>query len=332
VTTSTPFGPTTGAPKSEGLVSVAGKAEQLRRLELLVTRRLDGLLRGEFLGLQPGPGTEPYGTRNYEAGDDARRIDWNLSARSLQPQLRTTEADRELQTWVVVDKSASMNFGTALAEKSEIAFAGVAAFGFLIARYGNRFGIMVAGGDEVVRLGPASTRAQLLAELSRLYDIPRRETQPSAGANLEGALAILERAHPRRGQIIVISDFLEESDWPRILTRLSYGHQVLCVQVTDPRELALPPVGMLTVVDTETGKRMNVQSNSSKLRERYAAAAAARDDTIKEQVRRARSEHLTLSTDRDWLLDIVKYVASRRTLQRGAPRSLERAGSLRSVK
>src|SRR5689334_10981628 len=112
---------------TQPLPKVAAKAQQLRRLELLVTRRLDGLLRGEFLGLQPGPGTEPYGTRQYEAGDDARRIDWNLTARSLSPQLRTTEADRELSTWLVVDRSASMNFGTANSEKSEVAFASAAA-------------------------------------------------------------------------------------------------------------------------------------------------------------------------------------------------------------
>jgi uncharacterized protein (DUF58 family) len=322
----------TGAPKSSGLAAIAGKAEQLRRLELLVTRKLDGMLRGEVLGLQPGPGTEPYGTRDYEPGEDARRIDWNLSARSLQPQLRTTEADRELQTWVVVDRSASMNFGTALAEKSEIAFATVAAFGFLIARYGNRFGIMVAGGDEPLRLGPASTRPQLLAELSRLYDLPRAERQPGPDATLAGTLAALERAHPRRGQIVVVSDFLEDTDWPRVLTRLSFGHQTLCVQVVDPRELTLPPVGMLTVVDTETGKRMNVQSNSSALRARYAAAAAQRNDTIQRLVRAARSEHLSLATDRDWLLEIVKYVASRRAMQRGTTRSLARVGTLRSVK
>ena len=110
-----------------------------------MTRRLDGMLRGEFLGLQSGPGSEVSGARAYEAGDDSRWIDWNLTARSISPQVRTTEADRELQTWTVVDRSASMNFGTAEREKSEVAFAAAAAFGFLTARHGNRFGMLVAG-------------------------------------------------------------------------------------------------------------------------------------------------------------------------------------------
>ncbi len=303
---------------AEGVAPVASKAAQLRRLELLVTRRLDGLLRGEFLSLRPGPGSEPAGSRPYEAGDDARRIDWNLTARSLGPQLRTTEADRELQTWVIVDRSASMNFGTTAREKAEVAFAAVAAFGFLTARHGNRFSVLVAGGDGVARLRPASTRPELLAALSQLYDVPRREREPGADADLAGAMHTLERARPRRGQVIVISDFLDASDWRRPLARIALAHQVLAVQVVDPRELALPAAGMLSLIDTETGRQMHVQSNSSKLRERYAAAARARHDDITDQIRRAGSEHLVLSTDRDWLIDIVKFVASRRVVRRNA--------------
>lgn len=303
---------------SEGVAPVAGKAAQLRRLELLVTRRLDGLLRGEFLSLRPGPGSEPAGSRQYQTGDDARRIDWNLTARSLAPQLRTTEADRELQTWVIVDRSASMDFGTTTREKSDVAFAAVAAFGFLTARQGNGFSVFVAGGDAVTRLRPASTRPGLLAALSQLYDVPRREREPGANADLAGALRTLERARPRRGQVIVISDFLDPSDWQRALARMTLAHQVLAVQVIDPRELTLPAAGMLSLIDTETGRRMHVQSNSSKLRERYAAAARARDDSIAGHIRKAGAEHLTLFTDRDWLIEIVKFVARRRVVRRTA--------------
>ncbi len=318
---------------AEGVAPVASKAAQLRRLELLVTRRLDGLLRGEFLSLRPGPGSEPAGSRPYEAGDDARRIDWNLTARSLGPQLRTTEADRELQTWVIVDRSASMNFGTTTREKAEVAFAAVAAFGFLTARHGNRFSVLVAGGDGVARLRPASTRPELLAALSQLYDVPRREHEPGADADLAGAMQTLERARPRRGQVIVISDFLDASDWRRPLGRIAVAHQVLAVQVVDPREHALPAAGMLSLIDTETGRQMHVQSNSSKLRERYAAAARVRHDDIADQIRRAGGEHLVLSTDRDWLIDIVKFVASRRVVRRNAlPRNAPVTGTSRTTR
>jgi uncharacterized protein (DUF58 family) len=319
---------------ASGVAPVARKAAELRRLELLITRRLDGLLRGEFLGIRPGPGTDYAGTRQYEAGDDARRIDWNLTARSLAPFLRTTDADRELQTWVVVDRSASMNFGTAEREKSEVAFATVAAFGFLTGRHGNQFGVMTAGGERVLRLGPSSTRPALLATLARLYDLPRVEDPPATGADLASALRALERARPRRGQVVVISDFLDGSDWPAHLRRLAFAHQVLAVQVVDPRELELPAMGVLTLVDAETGRELRVQSSSKGLRERYAQAANERHDDIRFKIRDARSHHLVLTTDRDWLLDIVRYVAGSRTFRRVADPAREpvlRATQLRSV-
>ena len=197
---------------AEGVAPVARKAAELRRLELLVTRRLDGLLRGEFLGRQSGPGSEVAGARAYEAGDDSRWIDWNLTARSIAPQIRTTEADRELQTWAVVDRSASMSFGTGEREKTDVAFAATAAFGFLTARHGNRFGMLVSGGDDILRLGPTSTRPELLASLSRLYDVPRREQRSEHDTDLAATLHSLERARPRRGQVIVISDFLDDAE------------------------------------------------------------------------------------------------------------------------
>jgi uncharacterized protein (DUF58 family) len=320
--------------RPEGVAPVARKAAELRRLELLVTRRLDGLLRGEFLGRQSGPGSEVAGARAYEAGDDSRWIDWNLSARSIAPQIRTTEADRELQTWTVVDRSASMSFGTAEREKSDVAFAAAAAFGFLTARHGNRFGMLVAGGEDVIRLGPTSTRPELLASLSRLYEVPRRMRRAERETDLAATLRSLERGRPRRGQVIVISDFLDDTDWPSAVARLAIGQQTLCVQVVDPRELALPAAGMLTLVDTETGRDLHVQSSSAALRDRYAAAAKERHETIARRIREAGSEHLVLFTSSDWLIEIVRFVARRKTMRRHAsPSRMQRlrAARLRSV-
>ena len=303
---------------SGGVARVASKAAELRRLELLITRRLDGLLRGDFRGIRPGPGTEFAGTRAYEAGDDARRIDWNLSARSQSPYLRTTDADRELQTWVVVDQSASMNFGTVQHEKADVAFAAVAAFGFLTGRHGNQFGVVAAGGETIARLGPSSTRAALLATLSRLYDRPRADAPPAPGTDLAAALRALEHARVRRGQVVVVSDFLDDGDWASALRRLSFGHDVLAVQIVDPREFELPRMGLLTLVDAESGRELRVQSNSRALRERYARAAQERHEEIAAKLRAAHCDHFVLSTDRDWLFEIARFVARRRTFGRVA--------------
>ncbi|HEX3540819.1 MAG TPA: DUF58 domain-containing protein [Acidimicrobiales bacterium] len=296
--------------------ALADKAAFLRRLELDVTRRLDGLVSGDYLTRASGPGTEPASARPYIPGDDARRIDWSLSARVLTPHVRTTEADRELETWIVVDRSASLDFGTANHEKREVALAGVAAFGFLTIRAGNRLGVVVAGGDELVRLPPRSGRGAVLAALSVLYDSPRRDRGPAQGADLGSALAQVERTQRRRGQVIVVSDFLDTTDWATPLRRLALRHQVIAVQVSDPREFELPPVGMLDVVDTETGTRMHVQTNSAELRERFSAAVAARQDDIRRLLGEAGAEHVELSTSRDWVTDVARFLRRRRSTGR----------------
>jgi len=304
------------ARAADGVASVAAKSAHLRRLELDVTIRLDGMLSGDFLSANAGPGSEAAGARPYDVGDDARRIDWNLTARSLAPHVRTTEADRELQTWIVVDRSPSMDFGTALCEKRDLAFSAAAAFGFLTARHGNRVGALVAGGPRVTRVGPASNRASLLAVLSKLYDATRADGTPSAPVDVRTALLDLERKFTRRGQVVVISDFLDDDAWVAPLRRLAFRHQVVAVQTVDPRELVLPSIGIAEFVDPETGRRLHVQTNAA-LRQRYEDAARARDAAIAHAIRRAGAEHLVLATDRDWLLDIVRFVAARRARRGG---------------
>ena len=303
---------TLAPPPTAGVPDATARAAALRRLELAVTRRLDGLVSGEYLGRLPGPGSDRVGARPLEAGDDARAIDWSLTARSLVPHVRTTDADRELETWLVADRSASLDFGTAEREKREVVLAAAAAFGALTTRGGNRLGMLIAGGPDLTRIEPAATRRAMLAALARLHDTPRRDGPPGPGADLTAALVRLERLHNRHGQVVVLSDFLDDGDWATSLRRLALRHQVVAVQITDPREHELPAVGLLSVVDTETGRAMHVQTNSSALRERYAAAAAARHRGIARRIAGAGVEHLVLSTDRDWLTDVARFVLERR--------------------
>jgi uncharacterized protein (DUF58 family) len=292
---------------------VAAKAAVLRRLELEVTRRLNGMLTGDYLALAAGPGTERAGARQYEPGDDARRMDWNLTARALAPHVRTTDADREMETWIVADRSASLDFGTAGCEKRDLVLAAAAAFGFLTARHGNRFGVVVAGGDSITRVRARSGRVPLMAALATLYDSPRVDRPPGPRADLAGALDRLDRSKYQRGRVVIASDFLDQSPWSDSVARLALRHEVLAVHVTDPREFQLPAVGVLGVIDPETGRRLNVQTNSAGLRARFEAAAAERYDRIRSAIIRSGADHLHLSTDRDWLVDFARFVATRNT-------------------
>jgi len=311
--------------------SFAGDVERrLRRLELTVTRRLDGLLHGQHLGLLPGVGSEPAGSREYRPGEDeVRRMDWAVTARTTVPHVRTLDADRELATWALVDGTASMDFGTAELEKRELAVAAVAAIGFLTAGSGNRLGAHVLGSDGVRRFPARTGRDHLFGLLRVLLALPRG-VPVARPAPLADAIDGLNRAVRRRGLVVLVSDFLDGLDedglgpaapeWEPPLRRLAARHQVLAVHVTDPRERELPDVGLLTLVDPETGRRREVSTAGRRLRERYAAAARTQQLAITSGLRRSGAVHLPLRTDGDWVADIVRHVHAQRRLSRAARR------------
>ncbi|MEY2567088.1 MAG: hypothetical protein QOE35_1617 [Actinomycetota bacterium] len=291
--------------------SVVGRGGRLAQLELLVTRKLDGLLQGDHQGLVPGGGSEPADGRLYEPGDDVRRMDWNLTARSGAPHVRTTVADRELECWLLVDTSASLDFGTADCEKRDLALAAAAAFGLLTSRDGNRVGALLCGGDGATLVPPRSGRAAAMALLRRLEQV-ERAPEGGGSVSLADGLRRVRLVARRRGLVVVITDLLDTGPWERELRAVAARHDVVVAQVVDPRELDLPDVGLLTLVDPETGRRLEVQTASPALRTRFAAAAAERQAAVQRAVLVAGASLLELSTDRDWLLDVVRFVARRR--------------------
>ena len=295
-------------------------AEVLRRLDLDVNRRLDGLLHGDYRGLVPGHGSETGETRPYVPGDDVRRIDWNVSARSMDTHVRESIADRELETWVLVDRSPSLDFGTARTTKAGLAVEAVGAIGFLTARTGNRLGAVIVdpGGTTVIPAKPG--REHLLAVLHGLLTGARpgtrlggSERRTGGTTDLGAALKHLVVPPRRRGLVVVVSDFLSTDGWGRTIRGLTARHDVVAIEVVDPRELELPAVGVLTVVDPETGRTREVPTNR-RTRDRYAAAAADQRRRIADELRSSGVAHLQLRTDRDWVLDVARFVQARRAM------------------
>jgi uncharacterized protein (DUF58 family) len=296
--------------------------EVLRRLELEVTRRLDGLLHGDHRGLVPGHGTELGETRRYAPGDDVRRIDWNVTARLQEPYIRQTIAERELQTWVVVDRSSRMDFGTTSAEKRDLALAATAAIGFLTARDGNQLGAVLAGRGEPKVIGARGSRKHLLRILHDLADTPRQDN--SGVTDLNEALGRLAGVARRRGLVAVISDFDVGPGWLDRMAVTARRHDVLAVQVSDPRQYELPNVGLVTVRDPATGRLRELASHRASVRDEFARAALAGQKALDGSLRRHGIDHLHLSTDRAWLDDLVQFVVRRQLAQAHRVRSGQR--------
>lgn len=281
----------------------------LSKLQLLVTRRLDGLLQGDYLGLLPGSGSEAGESREYRPGDDVRRMDWPVTARTTVPHVRQTIVDRELETWLAMDLSASLDFGTATCLKRDLAVAAAAAVAHLTVRGGNRIGAVIGTGSAVTRVPARPGRKGAQALLRHVATTPASGT---GRTDLAGLVDSLNRPPRRRGQAVVISDFLAPTGWERPLRKLAVRHDVLAVEVVDPRELELPAVGVLEFVDAETGMVHEVQTDDPKLRERYARHAAEQRAAVARSLRHAGAAHLRLRTDSDWLIDIVRFVAAQR--------------------
>ena len=300
-----------------GVAATPRVESTLRRLELDVFRRLDGLLQGDHLGLVPAPGSEAGESREYTVGDDVRRMDWAVTARTTIPHVRDTIADRELETWVVVDRSASLDFGTAQFEKRDLALAMVAAVGFLTSRVGNRVGALVLGTDKMSVVPARGGREAMLALLHQIDAMPRADEARAPADDLHAALRRVAKLARKRGLVVVISDFLSDANWQPALRALAVRHDVLAVEILDPREVELPPVGLVTLVDTETGRRVEVQTASARVRERFAEAAARQRARIANEIRVSGAEHVVLRTDRDWLLDLARFVSTRKRRRAG---------------
>jgi uncharacterized protein (DUF58 family) len=284
-------------------------AAALKTLELTVRRKLDGQLHGDHLGLLPGPGSEPGDSRTYVPGDDVRQMDWSVTARTTHPHVRQMVADRELETWIVVDLSASMDFGTANCEKRDLAVAAASAIVHLTTAPGNRHGAIIATGSDIVRVNARSGRQHIQNLLSTIATTPK--SADGERGNLAAAIDSLRRPLRRKGLAVVISDFLGPVDWDRPLRGIGARHELLGVEVLDPRDLELPAVGEVVLRDAESGQ-INSYRITESLRARFAEAAKEHQSLVHRTLRSAGGGVLPLRTDKDWIGEIVRFVSARR--------------------
>jgi uncharacterized protein (DUF58 family) len=283
----------------------------LRALDISIGRRVEGLLAGDYRSVLHGDGSELALVRPYVPGDDVRRIDWNVTARTNVPHVRVTLAERVLVSWLVIDTSPSMEFGTADRRKADVAEGVAIAMGHLATRRGNRLGVVTFGGADPQSLPPRQGRVGLIGLLTAL----RREQEDAApnGATSIGAAIRRTNALARqRSLVVLVSDFRGRRDWRRPLLELATRHDVVAVEIRDPREQALSNVGVLWLVDPETGSQLRVDTRSARLRERFAAAASSERSEVARALSSVGARHVVLTTHGDWLRELAVFLRRRR--------------------
>ena len=288
----------TPARPGPGAVTV----ESLEALELAIARRVDGLLAGDYRSAFSGVGTELHQVRPYEPGDDVRRIDWNVTARTGIPHVRVELAERVLVTWLVFDASASMDFGTAERRKADVAEGVALAIGHAATRRGNRLGLVTFGPEDARWRRPRQGRRGLLLTLAALRQ------EPAGRGTLGQALTLLDGLAMQRALVVIVSDFRGPRDWQAPLLRVAGRHPTVAVEIRDPREQELADVGELRLVDPETGRQLRVDTGDSRLRTRFATAARQEREGLVRLLASAGVRHTVLSTEGDWLRPLAAFL------------------------
>jgi uncharacterized protein (DUF58 family) len=342
--TAYPLGDASGGPGGAG----AGLRPErlLRQLEWRVIRRLDGLLQGSYRSLFRGTGLDFTDLREYVPGDDPRHIEWNVTARLDEPWVREYIEDRELTAWLVLDHSASMAFGPVDRQKHLVLAEVATTLAHVLTRGGNRVGaVLLDRGVESV-IPPASGRTQVLriagaliskreaavteataaqgGSWSERRSERRRERRrgrgrgatPYAVTDLGPALDHVARLARRRSLVVVVSDFIAQPGWEAPLGRLTQRHDVVALQVTDPREVELPDAGSIWVEDVETGEQIFVDTSDPAFRARLRAVAEAREDELVSLTARAGVDLHRVGTDEDLVLALVRVSTLRRRRRR----------------
>jgi uncharacterized protein (DUF58 family) len=284
--------------------------EALRALQIDVGRRLHGMLAGDYRSSHYGDGVELAQVRPYVPGDDVRRIEWNVTARTGEPHVRVNLAERVLVTWLLLDTSPSMQFGSADRRMADVGDGVAIAVGHVATRRGNRLGVVTFGDRKPVTLPPHQGRVGLLGLLTALQREPEQE---QVGATSLGDALVRTAAIARqRGMVVVVSDFRGPLDWRRPLLEVMSRHDVLAVEVRDPREQELPNMGDLWLVDPETGRQVRVDTRSAGLRQRFADAAREERTGVARVLSALGVPHVVLSTSGDWLRTFATFLGARR--------------------
>jgi uncharacterized protein (DUF58 family) len=276
--------------------------KEVRRIQIVAKKQVNDLLAGEYLSAFQGRGMEFNTVREYVPGDEIRSIDWNVTARTGSPYVKTFCEEREMTVLLVVDVSASGAFGSQRLSKMETAVEVAAVLMFTALKNNDKVGLLFFADDVIKYIPPRKGRANVLRLIRELL-----ATEPvKAATDITKALEFLGRVQRRKCVLFLMSDFLGP-DCSRALAIANQRHDCVAVSLADPRETTLPDVGFLTLRDAETDELIELDTRHPRVRALFAKAADDRERKLTGWLRRANVDRLTIQTDQPYAQSLQRF-------------------------
>lgn len=284
--------------------------KKIRYIQIYTSKAVNDILAGEYHSVFKGQGMEFDEVRAYQPGDDIRTIDWNVTARTGHPYVKRYVEEREITVFFLVDLSSSGSFGSREKLKNEIAAEFCALLAFSAIKNNDKVGLIVFTDTIELFIPPAKGTSHVLRLIRELLYFDPGKIRKKTGTDIALALDYLGRVLNKRGVVFLVSDFLDQN-FEKPLKVLARRHDLIAVTVADPREVALPDVGLLEIQDAETGETLVVDTGSKAVRTRYASLAKEKQDKLSSLFQTTGIDHIQLFTDRDYVLDLVKFFRKR---------------------
>lgn len=280
--------------------------KKVRRIQVRADRLVNDVVVGEYRSVFKGRGMEFDEVRAYQPGDDIRTIDWNVTARTGSAHVKRYAEEREMTAVLLVDLSLSGRFGSTHQLKVDLATEISAVLAFSAIKNNDKIGLLIFT-DQVEQYIPAKKgKRHVLRVIRELLSFEPR----AGGTDLAGALEFLNRVLKRKAVIFLVSDFID-TDFERDLALTRSRHDLIPVRVSDPRENALPDVGLIELEDAETGERVLVDTRRRKIRDAFAATGRGEQESLSNLLRSMGVESLEVSTDTPYMKDLLGFFRRR---------------------
>ena len=281
--------------------------KRVRKIEIKTRGLSSNIFAGEYHSAFKGRGMTFSEVREYQYGDDIRNIDWNVTARHNRPYVKIFEEERELTVMLMIDVSASRNFGTISKLKKNQITEIAAVLAFSAIQNNDKIGVIFFSDKIEKFIPPKKGRTHILHIIRELIDFYPEDKQ----TDIEQALEYMTNSIKKRCTCFVISDFIDEHDFAHALAIANRKHDVVALRVYDPRENQLPPVGMMYLRDAETGEQMWVDTSDKKLREAYEKYAFVREKELDAIFKRSGVDVANIRSDEDYVRALITLFKKR---------------------